>query len=436
MITSDFSKAPIKSEDLNDLKGIADVVISNITLDDYPNLLVFPDSFNSYDRDLGNKVVCNIVDDGRVLYTNSMVGFIGRNKTHLSIHSRFAQEGKDDFFLHYMLQKVAKINLFNLQHTMDEDSVFDFLLYLFPLYLKNAISQGVYRQYITHRYNDSNVRGVVDVNRHIKLNEPFNGNIAYTTREYSYDNHITQLIRHTIESISKYPDGDEILNIDTDTQQAVSQIISATPSFVNNELEAIINKNITPIAHPFYSEYTPLQRLCMQILRHEELKYGQEENEIYGVLIDAAWLWEEYLAIVLDGKYNHYLKDRGKRFYLFTPHIQQIIPDYLSLDMKIVADAKYIPLDRESWYGDEKATAIYYKTITYMYRFCSNKGYLLYPHPDKDVTPILYNIATENEGVNGGDIIKVGLRIPSNCDNFADFVEMMEINEKNFLYMV
>lgn len=436
MITSDFSKAPIKSEDLNDLKGIADVVISNITLDDYPNLLVFPDSFNSYDRDLGNKVVCNIVDDGRALYTNSMVGFIGRNKTHLSIHSRFAQDGKDDFFLHYMLQKVAKINLFNLQHTMDEDSVFDFLLYLFPLYLKNAISQGVYRQYITHRYNDSNVRGVVDVNRHIKLNEPFNGNIAYTTREYSYDNHITQLIRHTIESISKYPGGDEILNIDTDTQQAVSQIISATPSFVNNELEAIINKNITPIAHPFYSEYTPLQRLCMQILRHEELKYGQEENEIYGVLIDAAWLWEEYLAIVLDGKYNHYLKDRGKRFYLFTPHIQQIIPDYLSLDKKIVADAKYIPLDRESWYGDEKATAIYYKTITYMYRFCSNKGYLLYPHPDKDVTPILYNIATENEGVNGGDIIKVGLRIPSNCDNFADFVEMMEINEKKFLCMV
>lgn len=116
--------------------------------------------------------------------------------------------------------------------------------------------------------------------------------------------------------------------------------------------------------------------------------------------------------------------------------MQQIIPDYLSLDMKTVADAKYIPLDRESWYGDEKATSIYYKTITYMYRFCSDKGYLLYPHPDKDVTPISYEIATEKECVNGGNIIKLGLRIPSNCNNFADFVEMMKINEDLFLHMI
>lgn len=100
----------------------------------------------------------------------------------------------------------------------------------------------------------------------------------------------------------------------------------------------------------------------MQILRHEELKYGQEEDEVYGVLIDAAWLWEEYLAIVLEGRYNHYLKERGKRFYLFE-NFQQIIPDYLSIDKKIVADAKYIPLNRESWYGEEKATSIYYKPL-------------------------------------------------------------------------
>ena len=385
MITSDYSIANITPDELDDLRVIADVEISNISLEDYPNLLVFPDSFRSYDRDFGNKIICSIADEGRKLCTNSMVGFIGRNNTHLSIHSRFADNGKEDFFLHYMLQRVAKITLFNLQHTMDEDSVFDFLLYLFPLYLKNAISQGVYRQYITHKYNDANVRGVIDVSRHIKYNEPFNGSVAYTTREYSYDNHITQLIRHTIEFISKNG-GDDILNIDEDTKQAVAQIIGATPSYINNELQSVINKNLTPIAHPYYNEYAPLQRLCLQILRHEELKYGQEEDEVYGVLIDAAWLWEEYLAIVLEGRYNHYLKERGKRFYLFE-NFQQIIPDYLSIDKKIVADAKYIPLNRESWYGEEKATSIYYKTITYMYRFCSNQGFLFYPYPDEDVKP-------------------------------------------------
>ena len=431
MITSDYSIANITPDELDDLRVIADVEISNISLEDYPNLLVFPDSFRSYDRDFGNKIICSIADEGRKLCTNSMVGFIGRNNTHLSIHSRFADNGKEDFFLHYMLQRVAKITLFNLQHTMDEDSVFDFLLYLFPLYLKNAISQGVYRQYITHKYNDANVRGVIDVSRHIKYNEPFNGSVAYTTREYSYDNHITQLIRHTIEFISKNG-GDDILNIDEDTKQAVAQIIGATPSYINNELQSVINKNLTPIAHPYYNEYAPLQRLCLQILRHEELKYGQEEDEVYGVLIDAAWLWEEYLAIVLEGRYNHYLKERGKRFYLFE-NFQQIIPDYLSIDKKIVADAKYIPLNRESWYGEEKATSIYYKTITYMYRFCSNQGFLFYPYPDEDVKPTPLKIKIEIAGVNGGTITKLGLRIPSNCDGYPSFCASMGKYEQDFI---
>lgn len=433
MITSDYSIANITPDELDDLRVIADVEISNISLEDYPNLLVFPDSFSSYDRDFGKKVICSIADEGRKLCTNSMVGFIGRNNTHLSIHSRFADNGKEDFFLHYMLQKVAKINLFNLQHTMDEDSVFDFLLYLFPLYLKNAISQGVYRQYITHKYNDANVRGVIDVSRHIKYNEPFNGAVAYTTREYSYDNHITQLIRHTIEFISKNG-GDDILNIDEDTKQAVAQIIGATPSYLSNELQSIINKNLTPIAHPYYNEYAPLQRLCLQILRHEELKYGQEEDEVYGVLIDAAWLWEEYLATILEGKYNHYLKDTGKRFYLFKPKKQQIIPDYLSLDKKIVADAKYIPLNEKIWFKEDSAsaTAIYYKTITYMYRFCSKEGYLFYPHPDEEVSPIKDEIITEIEGENGGSITKLGLRIPSNCSDFNEFT--IRINEEETIF--
>ena len=433
MITSDYSIANITPDELDDLRVIADVEISNISLEDYPNLLVFPDSFSRYDRDFGKKVICSIADEGRKLCTNSMVGFIGRNNTHLSIHSRFADNGKEDFFLHYMLQKVAKINLFNLQHTMDEDSVFDFLLYLFPLYLKNAISQGVYRQYITHKYNDANVRGVIDVSRHIKYNEPFNGAVAYTTREYSYDNHITQLIRHTIEFISKNG-GDDILNIDEDTKQAVAQIIGATPSYLSNEIQSIINKNLTPIAHPYYNEYAPLQRLCLQILRHEELKYGQEEDEVYGVLIDAAWLWEEYLATILEGKYNHYLKDTGKRFYLFKPKKQQIIPDYLSLDKKIVADAKYIPLNEKIWFKEDSAsaTAIYYKTITYMYRFCSKEGYLFYPHPDEEVSPIKDEIITEIEGENGGSITKLGLRIPSNCSDFNEFTS--RINEEETIF--
>jgi len=432
LITCDYYRKAINPTELQDLKKIADVGISEITLEDYPNLLVFPDSFEYYDRDFGRKVICNLINDDKELLTNSIVGFVGRKNTHLSIHSRFANNGKEDYFLHYLLQKVAKINLFSLQHTMDEDTVFDFLIYLFPLYLKKAINQGVYKKYIANKYNDTNVRGVIDINRHIRLDEPFSGKVAYTTREYSYDNDVTQLIRHAIEFIRKHKGGGDILNIDSETQEAVSQIISATPSYVSNEVQTVINKNLRPVVHPYYSEYTPLQRICLQILRHDELKYGQDENEIYGVLIDAAWLWEEYLALILEGKYNHYMKDVGKRLFLFD-NFQQIIPDYLSLDKKIVADAKYIPLNKESWYGEEKAISIYYKTITYMYRFCVNKGFLFYPYPDEVVIPTPLKIKTEIEGVNGGTITKLGLRIPSGCDSYANFSSYMKKYEQDFI---
>lgn len=431
MITRDYSHNVISPEEYQDLNAIAGVQISEMTLEDHPNLLIFPDSFECYDRDFGRKVICHIEND--VLYTNSIVGFVGRNSTNLSIHSRFSADKEKDYFLHYMLQKVAKINLFSLQHSMDEDTVFDFLLYLFPAYLKKALNQGVYRKYITKEYNDANIRGVVDVSRHIRQNIPFNGKVAYSSREFSYDNEVTQLIRHTIEFISRHAGGIDILNVDIETRQAVAEIINATPSFSLNDVGSVINSNLRPVIHPYYSEYTPLQRICLQILRHEELNYGQEDNEIYGVLIDAAWLWEEYLAILLEKKYLHCRKESGKRFSLFENAFQQVIPDYLALDMSAVADAKYMHLEREGTYGEEKATAVYYKTITYMYRFCTDRGLLFYPHPDEPCTPKELRIRTERNGVNGGTITKLGLRIPSGCSSFEDFCTKMHTSEQEFL---
>lgn len=45
-------------------------------------------------------------------------------------------------------------------------------------------------------------RGIpIDVARHMKKNTPFIGNIAYSQREYSYDNDLMELVRHTIEYI-------------------------------------------------------------------------------------------------------------------------------------------------------------------------------------------------------------------------------------------
>ena len=93
----------------------------------------------------------------------------------------------------------------------------------------------------------------------------------------------------------------------------------------------------------------------------------------------------------------------------------------------------YIPLDQEGVYGEEKATSIYYKTITYMYRFCSNTGLLLYPHPHEDPKVKVLKIKTEEKDINGGRIVKVALRIPSNCQDFDSFCSYMKHSELDFM---
>ena len=217
---------------LENLKKIAENPINKLSLDDNPNLLIFPQNFNEYGDKIGDQYVFEI--DESKLMTNNIMGFIGYGKTKVRIHSRFAQ-GEDDYFLHYMLQKVFAINLFDLKYHADDESIFDFLIYLFPAFLKRAIRQGLYKEYQTRAYNDANIRGRIDVSRHIRQNTPFAGNVAYSTREYAYDNHVTQLIRHTIEFISNHPYGGGILQNDDltiYTKQLLPELCRSLPEFI------------------------------------------------------------------------------------------------------------------------------------------------------------------------------------------------------------
>ncbi|MEX1474644.1 guanosine 5'-monophosphate oxidoreductase, partial [Enterococcus sp. C84] len=78
---------------------------------------------------------------------------------------------------------------------------YDLLVFLFPYYLNEAMRKGIYKEYVKREYNNANIKGAVDVAKHIRSNVPFVGKVAYRTREFSYNNHLTQLIRHTIEKI-------------------------------------------------------------------------------------------------------------------------------------------------------------------------------------------------------------------------------------------
>ena len=359
---------------LENLQKIAEKPIGQLSLDDNPNLLIFPQNLEEYGDKIGKEYVCE-VKDGK-LYTGNIMGFIGYSDTKVRIHSRFAQ-GDDDYFLHYMLQKVFAINLFDLKYQSDEESIFDFLIYLFPAFLKRAMRQGLYKEYQTRKYNDADIKGRIDVARHIRMNVPFAGKVAYSTREYAYDNHVTQLIRHTIEFISNHPYGGGILKNDDLTKDTVSLIREATPTYSQNERRKVVNQNLRPLSHPYFSEYRHLQRLCMQILRYEEIKYGRNEDEIYGVLFDGAWLWEEYVNTILknQGYIHPQNKIRKGKISLFSDGSGTRYPDFYKEE--IVLDAKY------KRYADMKLQNIdgddLHQVITYMYILSARYGGLIVP---------------------------------------------------------
>lgn len=378
------------------------------------NLLVFPDDLDSYGDKIGDSPVFDIAGNG--LTTGNIMGFIGRRDSMVKIGSRF-DKGRNDFFMHYMLERVLAINMFDLDHSIDEEQIFDFLPFMFPLLLKKALSQGLYKEYRTFERSDSHPRGVLDVNRHIKLNYPATGNIAYRTREHTADNAVTEIVRHTIEYISTKEYRDSILSFDEDTRAFVSQIKEATPTYNRNERAQVIASNLRPKIHPYYSGYADLTRLCVQILRNEEVKYGKDDDIVHGILFDGAWLWEEYLDTILSPcgiRHPHNKTGEGDKRYLFKPKKAVRYPDFFCKE--IVLDAKYKGYaDSTVDYVNREDLA---QVISYMYILRSSHGVFLAPGKD------IWTESTLELHGYGGKMSLLCMPI-SGASNYNDFREEM-----------
>ena len=411
-----------------DLERIANEPISNLPRDDNSKLLVFPKDLHRYGDEISESYIISLRDDE--ISTGNIMGFVGVNDTQLDIKSRFAKADGNDFFLHYMLQKVFSINLFDIKHTTNQEDVFDFLVYLFPHFLKKALAQGLFKKYRRFEYNDANIRGTIDVNRHIRENIPFRGTVAYSTREHSYDNEITQLVRHTIEYIRTKEFGANILNNDTETKNCVMRISLATQSYNVRERMKVINQNLRPVRHPYYSAYTDLQNLCLRILRHESIKYGQEKDKVYGILFDGAWLWEEYLNTILKKrgfKHPENKKHKGG-FRMFekesdddaiSKNSRRLYPDFWKDDF--ILDAKYKHLNKEVGRED------LYQVVTYMYCRKAKNGAYVYPFEQESDT-VSYEL-NKTDGY-GGHIHVIPFYVPQSSTTYTSFIEEIIQSEK------
>lgn len=415
--------------DAADLLSVGNKPIRQLC-DENEHLLVFPLSIDDTDDRIGDSTIVDIYAENKKsvrIKSRNIMGFVGRNNQQMKIYSRFDNQ-KHDFFLHYMLQKVFSFNIFNWDFTSSEDNVFEFLVYMFPAMLKKAMRQGVYKEYRKFRHNDANVRGTIDISRHIRENIPFRGTVAYNTKEYSFDNSITELIRHTIEYIKIIPSGDIILSSDKTVEDCIKKIISYTPSYSHTERTKIIQENLIPRNHPFYTKYTTLQKLCVQILRQEEIKYGADDDRIYGILFDGAWLWEEYLNTLLCEKgFIHPENKLGTgAIYLFE-HGGQRFPDFWKQDF--VLDAKYKRLAVNGNSLDISRDDVH-QIMAYMYRLKAYKGGIVCPYDGEKNKIISQNMHKDSYL---GSLSLYTLAIPKNCSSYEDFAKRIVENERALL---
>lgn len=429
----DNSNHSVEADIAEALRPLANRSLSALLKDHGKSLLIFPQSLQqSPDLQKGEQYICDLVPctDGWKVHTGNLAGFIGLNDLKITIRSRFGAADGADYFLHYMLQKVLSVNLFNLQHTAAEDTTLNFMLLLFPYYLNKALAQGLYKEYQRRDYNDSRVRGPIDLSRQLQRNIPFAGRIAYHTREFIYDNHVTELIRHTVEYIRTQRLGSLILHIYAQTQANVAQITAATPCWNRHDRLQVMQRNLKLLRHPWYTQYAPLQQLCLKILRHEQLKYGQSSHEIYGVLFDVSWLWEEYLNTLLKPLGFKHPQNRTKsgRIYLgIKTDGEKVLPrypDFYAEDLSMIIDAKYKQkLDEISDVN---------QIITYMYRLKGLTGMFVLPGTGVHTEYRLHGYGDDDDAL----LIKHYLPIPAAAASFEDFTRQIQPAEQAFISQV
>lgn len=390
-----------------------------------PGLLVFPPNVGENDDGVEGACLYSL-PRGR-LTTHNIAGIFsvgdGTERVQISIRSRFDKDNPRQYFLMAMLKKVLGLNLLDLPASSGDDCIWDLLPCLLPYYLKRALAQGMFRCYRHFKFNDSEVRGTIDLGRHLGENVPFRGTVAYETREHTDNNVVVHLVRHAIESVARDPVFRDVLSGDEETRKAVAQIRMATPDYLPSAKMKIIGQNIRGIRHPYYTNWTDLQRLCLRILRHDPISFNGDGEGIFGVVFDVAWLWEEYLACCFRDFRLNFTHARNKTgdngISVFKFGRKDAYPDFYSKEMECVLDAKYKHLENHNPGRDDV-----YQMISYIHVLPAQRAILLYPLNESEC--VLGNEIGWDEkelcgGENSGWICKLGFVVPAIAETDVTF---------------
>lgn len=390
---------------------------------DKENFIIFPQQV-SQSADLDSDKLIFQSRNGKT-WTGNIVGVLSDGEDELAIHSRFTNQlTKDDFFLRYMLQRVLHYNVTeNKLASSSQQSYYDLLVFLFPYYLNKAVGKGLYKEYVKQQYNDTNVKGAIDISQQIRSNIPFVGKVAYRTREFRYDNPLTQLVRHTIEKIQKeYP---FLLQENKKSRENVRLLRQEAASYSPLKRLDVLQENLlNPVRHSYFEAYSSLQRICIQILSEEKAGFGNDDQQVHGIVIDVAWLWEEYIDKVTGWKHYGRKRDLATMHLFKQPKSSPRYPDFV--DKGIPIDTKYKrKIDTRNDYN---------QLTTYLHILSEipaekRRGGFLQPTDDWHSKAQGYEKIGTLSGL-GGELFTYRFYIPQTAESYELFVEEIHKIEK------
>lgn len=334
--------------------------------------------------------VSTVNDEGCIvkLQTGNLAGFVEVDGVQLSITSRFCQSSKlsqDHLLLNLLLGAENSMADFS-DFSADCDEFSFAAMISFPRVLNAALLQGIYRLPRWHEYNEERIRGSIDLPRHLRLNVPFTGRVASRSREFDFDNKVTELVRHAVELMEQHPFGSVVLKSSRRIISAVRELKDLTPGYNKNARPRIMAENVLPINHPFYTAWEELRRLSLIILGGSGFAYRQQqEQKIRGIVFDLARLYEDWLAGILCEKFGLIHADNFRKTGRITLAKGALVryPDFYreaqpAVDgaagvSSVVLDAKYKYLPDGTPDGDDV-----HQMIAYMFALKAQDSVLLY----------------------------------------------------------
>ena len=285
---------------------------------------------------------------------------------------------------------------------MGRGEILDLILaIIFAMQIARAYRKGIYRRYRTYENNDSKLKGRINVARHIRLNPIFNGNIAYSSREYTADNDMNRMILTAYTSLQKRQPGlmRELEKKYTPVKDFISQLKNIMQPASRQEARKLVQKERKKITHAVYSDWESVRKTAILILKYMGIAPEDDGTNINGVLIDMNLIWEKYLVQIVkeqlaERNLNEKYKCKSKEIFKIFEE-QHNKNDYRKIvysdemieedKKKLIIDAKYkngwekiASSDKNRISGDEVRDDCF-QIMSYMYRLQCSRGGIFCP---------------------------------------------------------